>query len=144
MKLKTKLMMFTAAMALSSTMAFAAVTSNDILTSYQADAYTFIEVKESPTQIKVEAIKDGIKVEVIYDKETGAVIQRESYNVSGAEASRTGAFVRQVGEDFDDDGIDGIDDDGIDGSDDDSIDGSDDDDNGSDDDDNGSDDDDDH
>lgn len=117
MKLKTKLMMFTAAMALSSTMAFAAITGNDVVASYQAEAYSYIQVKEGPTQIKVEAIKDGQKIEVIYDKASGAVLKSETSTANPNEATRTGVFVRQVGRDFDRDG--NGDDDSLDDNDDD-------------------------
>ena len=135
MKLKTKLMMFTAALALSSSMAFAAITGGDVVATYQAEAYSYISVKEGPTQIKVEAIKDGIKVEAIYDKVSGTVLSKESSTASAEDASRTGVKLRQSDHDFDKEdhghdsasGDDGSDDNGDDdSSDDDGDDGDDD------------------
>ncbi len=119
MKLKSRLMMFTAALALSTTMAVAAITTKDVMATYQAQAYTFIRIKEGPTQIKVEAIKNGVKVEVVYDKETGAVLKEETETAGLFEAGRKGAFVRQVGRDFEDndDGDEDGDDDTDDGDD---------------------------
>ena len=46
----------------------------DVVATYQAEAYSYISVKEGPTQIKVEAIKEGVKVEAIYDKATGCLL----------------------------------------------------------------------
>ena len=46
MKLKAKLMMFTAAVAFSATMASAAITANDVVATYQSQGYSYVEVKE--------------------------------------------------------------------------------------------------
>ena len=100
MKLKTRLMLFTAALALSAGMARAAITGNDVVRSYQEAAYSHIEVKEGPTQIKVEAIKDGVVIEVVYDKVSGEVIKTESRNASADETGRTGVELRTTREDF--------------------------------------------
>ena len=132
MKLKTRLMLFTAALALSAGMARAAITGNDVVRSYQEAAYNHIEVKEGPTQIKVEAIKDGVVIEVVYDKVSGEVIKTESRNASADETGRTGVELRTTREDFISDGEDDRDDedsgdDSGDDSDDDSSDDSDDD-----------------
>ena len=110
MKFRTKLMMFTAAIALSAGMATAAaITTNDVLAMYQT--YTWVEIKEGPTQIKVEAGKDGMTIEVIYDKESGAVIKTETSSADADEISRTGIEIKVVDTDFgDDDGDDDSDD----------------------------------
>jgi hypothetical protein len=103
MTLKTKLMMFTAAVAFSASMAQAAITANDVVKTYQDGAYTSIEVVDGPTQIKVEAIKDGVKIEVIYDKASGAVIKTEQHNVTGTESGSTAVEVTTSDSDFDED-----------------------------------------
>jgi hypothetical protein len=103
MKLKVKLMMFTAAVAFSATMAQATITVNDVVQTYQDAAYTSIEVKEGPTQIKVEAIKDGMKIEVVYDKASGDVIRQESHSASAEDAAQTGVEVSSTDRDFSDD-----------------------------------------
>ncbi len=100
MKLRTKFMMFTAAMALSTGMAMAAITGSDVVSTYQAQNYSYIQVKEGPTQIKVEAIKDGMQIEVIYDKATGDVVSTESGVASAEDAAKTGVSVKVVKADF--------------------------------------------
>ena len=96
-----KPLIFIAGLAFSASMA-QAITVADVVKTYQDQAYSGIEVKESPNQIKVEAFKDGVKIEVVYDKATGEVIKRESETVgagetnSGLEVSSTG-WCREVG-----------------------------------------------
>ncbi|EKD60029.1 MAG: hypothetical protein ACD_54C00983G0003 [uncultured bacterium] len=151
MTLKARLMMFTAAVTFSATMASAAITANDVVATYQSQGYTYVQVKDGISQIKVEAIKDGVKLEVIYDKASGNVISQETRAVQGSEAGLSGVEVQHSNGDFDDTGDDdngdddnGDDDNGDDdnGGDDTGDDDNDGDDNGSDDngdDDNGSD-----
>ena len=102
MKLRSKLMMFTAALALSTGMAAAAITGTGVLTKFQSEGYTYIEVKEGLTQIKVEAVRGTSYIEVIYDKATGAVIKTESGTASAEDAVQTGTSVRIVNRDFED------------------------------------------
>ena len=102
MKLRSKLMMFTAALALSTGMAAAAITGNGVLATFQADGYTYIEVKEGLTQIKVEAIKGTTYMEVIYDKESGLAIKTETGTASAEDAAQTGTSVKIVNRDFED------------------------------------------
>lgn len=149
MKLRTRLLCYTAAVALTAGAAFAAIDGNALADDYLAQGYTFVEVKVGPTQTKVEAIKDGQQIEVIYDNETLAVLKQETETADGDDATRTGKEVRTVGRDFtghddDDDDDDGPGHDDDDDDDDDHDSGHDDDDD--DDDDHGSDhdDDDDH
>jgi hypothetical protein len=74
MKLRTRLLCYTAAIALTSGAAFAAINGNQLAEEYLAKGYDFVEVKVGPTQTKVEVIKDGVKVEVVYDNETFKII----------------------------------------------------------------------
>ena len=100
MTFKAKLMICTAAFAFTASMAAAAITANDVVKSYQDAAFTYIEVKDGPTQIKVEAIKEGVKVEAVYDKDTGDVLSSESHKVAAGEAGLSGVEVKNVGGDF--------------------------------------------
>ena len=100
MKLKTRLMIFTAAVACTATMAAAAITSTDVVSTYRANNFTYIEVKESPTQIKVEAIKDAMYIEVVYEKSSGAVLSSETGAASVDDAAQVGVSVVQVEKDF--------------------------------------------
>lgn len=103
MKLRAKLLSYTAAIMLTTGAAFAAIDGNALADAYLADGYTFVEVKVGPTQTKVEAIKDGVKVEVIYDNETQDIIKREEEAADAEDAGRTGKEVRVVKRDFEDD-----------------------------------------
>ena len=133
MKLRAKLLSYTAAVLLTTGAAFAAIDGNALADAYLAEGYSFVEVKVGLTQTKVEAIKDGIKVEVIYDNETQDIIKREREAADAGDADRTGKEVRTVDSDFegDDDGDrnddDAEDDDDGDDNDDDNGDDSDDD-----------------
>lgn len=138
MKLRTKLLTYTAALALSAGAAFAAIDGVKLADDYLAQGYTFVEVKIGPTQTKVEAIRDGRKVEVVYDNATGEIIKQENEAADSDDAGRTGKDVKTVRKDFED----GDDDDDH-GPDHDDDDDDDDDDHGSDHDDDDDDDDDD-
>lgn len=110
MKLRTKLLMFTAAAALSANMAFAAIDAQALADGYIKDGYTYVEVKVGPTQTKVEAVKDGTVTEVIYSNETGKIISQETQAADEEESALTGVEIKTVDEDFED--TDDEDDDG--------------------------------
>lgn len=102
MKLRTRLLTYTAAIALSAGAAFAAIDGNQLADDYLAKGFSFVEVKIGPTQTKVEAIKDGRKVEVVYDNATGKIIKQEEEADDGDDAGRTGKDVKTVKKDFED------------------------------------------
>lgn len=108
MKLKTKLMMFTAAAALSANMAFAqaAIDPQSLADAYLAEGYSYVEVEVGPTQTKIAAVKGDTKVEVIYDNATGAIIKQESELADQEYLGRTGIEIDQSDEDFEDGGDD--------------------------------------
>lgn len=97
-----------------STTAQAAVTANDLVSAYQAQGYTAIEVVTGATQVKVEAVKNGTKVEVIYDIASGAILAQEQKRARPRDANDTsveigtspGDFTTGMGDDSDDDGDD--------------------------------------
>ena len=127
LKLKAKLMMFTAAAALMGTMAHAAIDPQALAADY-LKSYDYVEVKVGPTQTKVEAIKGSVKVEVIYDNETAAIVKQEQSVADAEERALVGSEVGTEEEDFEDDnGSDDSEDDGEDDSEDDSSDDSEDD-----------------
>lgn len=111
---KTRLMLMTATMALSASMAVAAVTTTEIVQTYRDQGYSWIEVKQGITQIKVEAVRGTEKIEVVIDAETGAVLKQETEQASIGEQGRTGVEIRTRDEDFLDDDRQGddVDDDG--------------------------------
>jgi hypothetical protein len=111
MKLRSKLLMYTASAALFANVAYAAVDAQALADSYLAEGYTFVEVKTGPTQTKVEAIKGETEVEVIYDNETGDIISQESQAADADQVGREGVEIGSSDEDFEDsdDGDDGDD-----------------------------------
>jgi hypothetical protein len=136
-----KTIMLTTALVIWGGAAMAVVTTDALVADLQAQGYSWIEVKQGPTQIKVEAVKGSVKVETVYDIATGAVIESETERASTAEQGRTGVEVQTRDRDFED----GRDDDsGRDDDDDDDDDRDDDRDDDGDDDHGGRDDDDDH
>ena len=61
--MKIKLLTTTAAVAIAASVAFAQSTTDQIVTQLQNQGFTRIEIKQGPTQIKVEAIRGNTKVE---------------------------------------------------------------------------------
>lgn len=102
MKLKTKLMMFTAAAALSANMAFAAINPETLAQSYLAEGYSYVEVKVGPTQTKLEAVKGNRKVEVIYDNATSQIIKSEFEDADDDYVGRAGVKIEDSDKDFED------------------------------------------
>lgn len=79
-----------------------ALTVEELVAQYQADGYGYIEVREGLTQYKIEAIRNGVKVEVIYDAVTGLILETESENVGTIGNSDPGVRIRKVDSDFTD------------------------------------------
>jgi hypothetical protein len=103
MKLKTTLMMFTAAAALSANMAFAAINPQALADAYVAEGYSYVEVKVGPTQTKLEAVKGNRKVEVLYDNATNDIIKQEFEDADDDYVGRSGVEIETSTRDFDDD-----------------------------------------
>jgi hypothetical protein len=102
--MKTKLFHAAAALIMSATFAHAAITSDDLVAQYQAQGYTRIEIKVGSTLAKVEAIKDGQKVEVLVDLVTGAILKTETEQVQAGDDVTPGVEVRSVSDEkLDDD-----------------------------------------
>lgn len=154
MKISTKAMLFSTAMALgaafgSGAMAQDALTRSNIVSQLQSQIGTGIvaaEVKFGPTQVKVEVIDaNGNKIETVYTDQNGVLvpIKTETEAADAEDLSKSSIEVKSVTKDFEDrdDGDDGDDsDDDMDGDDD----GEDDDSSDDGDDDSGDDSDDDH
>jgi hypothetical protein len=122
MKLKTKLMLFTAATALSANVAFAAINPQALADAYVAEGYTYVEVKVGPTQTKLEAVKGDRKVEVIYDNASEAIIKQEFGDADDDYVGRTGVEIEDTASDFEDSSDDENDDENDDDGDDDESD----------------------
>jgi uncharacterized membrane protein YgcG len=111
MKRKMRALGLVALMMTASTQIAMALTTDEVIATFQADGFTRIEVKQGPTQIKVEAIRGTEKVETIYDAETGAVLKSEVETVGPNENVTPGVSVRDRNSDFVDVGDDEDDDD---------------------------------
>lgn len=103
-------LMMTAAMIFTGQMAFAAIDAQQLADSYITEGYTFVEVKQGPTQTKIEAVKGASIVEAIYDNETGEIISQEIQAADAEEQARTGVEVKTTDKDFDDSANDNNDD----------------------------------
>lgn len=83
-----------------------------VLAKFQERDFDFIEVKEGPTQVKVEAIRGTQKLEVIYDRATGNILKQEQEAADADEIGRSGVeFDRRSADFLDSDDLNNIDDD---------------------------------
>ena len=76
MSFKAKFGTISAAFLLSAGMA-QALTVDSVLQTYQDAGFSAIDVRQTASTIKVEAVKDGVKLELVYDKASGEVLKRE-------------------------------------------------------------------
>ena len=81
-------------------MAFAAIDPQVLADSYLANGYTFVEVKQGPTQTKLEALKGANVVEVVYDNGTGEIISQETQPADAEDLGRTGIKIKTTDKDF--------------------------------------------
>ncbi len=85
------------------------VTVDDVVAALEGDGFTVREVKSGATRIKVEAIDaNGSKVEIVYNKDTGEILKRET---SGGNGGSTGGGLGDDGHSGSDDGLGGSGDD---------------------------------
>lgn len=87
--------------------------AEDVVSLYKADGFTRFEVRNGITQVKIEAYRNGEKVEIILDKTTGEILKRETSPVGAFENDTPGVFIRERNRDFldaDDDDDDSTDD----------------------------------
>jgi hypothetical protein len=77
-----------------------ALTPEQIAARYQAEGYTRIEIKQGLTQTKVEAIRGTEKIEVVYDRATGAILKSETERATPGERGHSSTVLRSLGLDF--------------------------------------------
>lgn len=85
--------------------------NRELVSRLQAEGYEFIEIKNGPTQIKVEAVRGSEKLEMIFDRETGEILKREIGRADAEYAGRSGVEIDTRKDDFLDDDEDDEDDD---------------------------------
>lgn len=101
--MSTRLLATTAALAIAASAAMSQSAADQIVAQLQGQGFTRIEIKEGPTQIKVEAIRGSTKVEYIYDARTGALLSSETSRVRAGDDTRPGIEVDRDRDDFIDD-----------------------------------------
>jgi hypothetical protein len=74
--------------------------SDRLIDQFSEQGFTRVEVKNGPTQTKVEAIRGTEIVEVIYDRETGQIIKQETETVRQGDDQRPGFEIRDRNRDF--------------------------------------------
>jgi len=62
--------------------------------------YEFIEIKNGPTQVKVEAIRGSEKLEIIFDRATGNILKQEMETPDSDEIGLSGVEIDTRNEDF--------------------------------------------
>ena len=124
--MKRILLATAAALALTAGAATAQGVADQVVGQLRDQGFTRVEVTTGPTQVKIEAIRGGTKVEYVYDLATGALLKQETGAVDGDDDTAPGVEYDRSGDDFvdgddrgddDDDGGDDDDDGGDDGED---------------------------
>lgn len=82
------------------TPAFAQSIADQVISQLSDQGYTRIEVKNGPSQIKVEAVRGNRELEIIYDRRTGAILKQEVNAVRAGDDTRPGIQVRNEDRDF--------------------------------------------
>jgi hypothetical protein len=95
-----KIILLATAAALCTGTAALALTTDDIIDRLSAEGFTRIDVRSGPTQYKVEAIRGTTKVETVFDKVSGAIIDQEVEAVGVFENTSPGVRVRERNRDF--------------------------------------------
>lgn len=79
-----RILLLSAGLVLTANMALASVTPAALAAAYQAEGYSDVHVTQGPSQIKVEAVRDHARVEVVYDATSGAILKQEDSVARGA------------------------------------------------------------
>lgn len=89
----------TLAAALPAGAALAAFDRDARIAELQADGYDRIEVKDGPTQTKIEAMRGDEELEEIYDEASGDLLKME-FETGESDDMPVGVKIRQVDKDF--------------------------------------------
>ena len=90
----------TAALTLWAGTALADAFTDGVVAKFQEMGFTFIEVKDGPTQVKVEGIKGSTQLEVIYDRATGRILKQEQHRAEAENVGRSGVQIDSEDRDF--------------------------------------------
>ena len=82
------------------TMALADAFSDKIVADLQSQGFDRIEIKNGPTQTKVEATDGTRKLEVVFDRASGGIVKQEVETLRPGEHIHTGVRLRTEEDDF--------------------------------------------
>jgi hypothetical protein len=83
-----------AALLMTTSLSQAAFDAQSVAAQLQSEGYTSIEIKVGQSIAKVEAIKDGVKIEVTYDTASGDVLKSETEAVEQDHDNGPGVVIR--------------------------------------------------
>ncbi len=89
----------TAALILASQAALA-LTTDAVIDDLSRQGFSRIDVRNGATQMKVEAVRGTEKLEIVYDRETGAVLKQETGAVAPWDNTTPGVRVQERSRDF--------------------------------------------
>ena len=73
--------------------------ADQVVRALTEQGYTRIEVKNRAGEVKVEAIRNGQQLEVVYDAQTGAILKQETHRVRAGDDTTPGVSVRNDDDD---------------------------------------------
>lgn len=85
----------TAALMMTSNMAFSAGPADAIVADLQSQGYTRIEMKQYAHQIKAEGVRGTEKFEAVYDAASGEMMESHSYELGSEDALQAGELIRE-------------------------------------------------
>lgn len=74
--------------------------ADQVISQLEADGFTFFEVKNSPNQVKIEAVRGSQEVEYIYDLASGALLKQETGTADAEDRNRRGIQTDSEDDDF--------------------------------------------
>ena len=121
--MKTSLLSTTALITVVASSAVAQSGIDQIVSILRDQDYDSIEVTTGPSQVKVEAVRDGMVLEAVYDSETWEILEQEVSEVDDDDDYEPGVVFESDDDDFfDEDDDDDDDEDDDDDDDDDDVD----------------------
>ncbi len=109
--MKNLLLSTTAALAFAASAVYADTIAEQVISQLQAEGYERIEISSSSSRVEVEAIRDGMKLEVTYDAVTGEILEQEVRPVNDSDDTTPGIEIDGQDDDSSDDDEDENDDD---------------------------------
>ncbi len=71
-----------------------------VLETFEAEGFTHIEIKNGPTQVKVEGLRGTTKYEVIYDRDSGRILKQETERADDDDLDDRGIEIETEDRDF--------------------------------------------